>query len=112
MRFARFLSSGFIKVIVVNPPEKKLAKRTSVHCAIAMQAYQTQGRIKLPGILLTKYRKVLSINTSRLMTCLVYKHQSAILAIFQTGPEWPCPVGTALKNPSLDFKKKICFGFL
>ena len=38
--------------------------------------------------------------------------KSAILAIFQTGPEWPCPVSTALKNPSLDFKKKFCFGFL
>ena len=32
MRFPSFLSGGFITVIVVNPPEKKLAKRTSVHC--------------------------------------------------------------------------------
>ena len=24
--------------------------------------------------------------------------KSAILAIFQTGPGWPCPVSTALKN--------------
>ena len=32
MRFASFLSGGFITVIVVNPPEKKLAKRTSVQC--------------------------------------------------------------------------------
>ena len=30
VRFARFLSSGFITAIVVNPPEMKLAKRTSV----------------------------------------------------------------------------------
>ena len=29
--------------------------------------------------------------------------KSAILAIFQTGPGWPCPVSTAVKNPSLDF---------
>ena len=31
MRFASFLSGGFITAIVVNPPERKLAKRTSVH---------------------------------------------------------------------------------
>ena len=73
-RFASFLSSGYINVIVVNPPEKKLAKCSSVHCAIAMQAYQTQGRIKLPGILITKYHKVVSINPAGLVTLLVYKH--------------------------------------
>ena len=33
MRFASFLSGGFITAIVVNPPERKLAKRTSVQCA-------------------------------------------------------------------------------
>ena len=30
VRFASFLSGGFIIVIVVNPPERKLAKHTSV----------------------------------------------------------------------------------
>ena len=30
MRFASFLSGGFITAIVVNPQERKLAKRTSV----------------------------------------------------------------------------------
>ena len=30
--------------------------------------------------------------------------KSAILAIFQTGPEWLCTVSAALKNPSQDFK--------
>ena len=30
VRFASFLSGGFITAIVVNPPERKLAKRTSV----------------------------------------------------------------------------------
>ena len=30
VRFAIFLSGGFITAIVVNPPERKLAKRTSV----------------------------------------------------------------------------------
>ena len=28
--------------------------------------------------------------------------KSAILAIFQRGPQWPCPVSTALKNPYHD----------
>ena len=32
VRFASFLSDGFITAIVVNPPERKLAKRTSVYC--------------------------------------------------------------------------------
>ena len=32
VRFASLLSGGFITAIVVNPPERKLAKRTSVQC--------------------------------------------------------------------------------
>ena len=32
VRFASFLSDGFITAIVVNPPERKLTKRTSVQC--------------------------------------------------------------------------------
>ena len=31
VRFGSFLSGGFITAIVVNPPESKLEKRTSVH---------------------------------------------------------------------------------
>ena len=30
VRFVRFLSSGFTTMAVINPPENKLAKRTSV----------------------------------------------------------------------------------
>jgi hypothetical protein len=30
VRFASFLSSGFTTMAVMNPPEKKLEKRTSV----------------------------------------------------------------------------------
>ena len=30
--FASFLSGGFTTMAVINPPESKLAKRTSVHC--------------------------------------------------------------------------------
>ena len=32
MRFTSFLSGGFVTAIVVNPPERKLAKCTSVKC--------------------------------------------------------------------------------
>ena len=32
VHFASLLSGGFITATVVNPPERKLAKRTSVHC--------------------------------------------------------------------------------
>ena len=38
-------------------------------------------------------------------TCML---KSAILAVFQTGPGWPCTVSAALMNPSQDFK--ILFG--
>ena len=31
VRFASLLSGGFITAIVVNPPERKLAKRTFLH---------------------------------------------------------------------------------
>ena len=31
VRFARFLSDGFTNMAVIYPPERKLAKRTSVH---------------------------------------------------------------------------------
>ena len=34
VRFASFLSGGFINVIVVNPPENKLTKLTSVQWRI------------------------------------------------------------------------------
>ena len=34
MRFVNFFSGGFITAIIVNQPERKLAKRTSVHCSI------------------------------------------------------------------------------
>ena len=32
VRFAGFLSGGFITAMLVNPPERKLAKHTSVQC--------------------------------------------------------------------------------
>ena len=36
--------------------------------------------------------------------------KSAILAIFQRGPGWPCLVSAALKNPLVDLKISFCIG--
>ena len=36
--------------------------------------------------------------------------KSAILAIFQRGLGWPCPVSAALKNPSVDLKNLFALG--
>ena len=36
--------------------------------------------------------------------------KSAILAIFQIGLGWLCPVSAALKNPSKEFNNHFCFG--
>jgi hypothetical protein len=38
VHFASLFSGGFITAIVVNPPERKLAKHTSVH---VLRPYQT-----------------------------------------------------------------------
>ena len=38
VRFASFLSGGFITAIVVNLLERKLIKRTSVQCALYCQS--------------------------------------------------------------------------
>ena len=32
VRFSSLLSGGFVTAVVVNLPERKLTKRTSVHC--------------------------------------------------------------------------------
>ena len=34
VRFDNFLSGGFTNMAVINPPERKLAKRTSVQCML------------------------------------------------------------------------------
>ena len=38
MRLASFLSGGFITAILVNLPEKKQAKRTSVQCGKQLES--------------------------------------------------------------------------
>ena len=37
VRFASFFSGGFTTMAVIDPPERKLAKRTSVHCKIVLK---------------------------------------------------------------------------
>ena len=34
VQFVSFLSGGFTTMTVINPPERKLAKRISVHCVM------------------------------------------------------------------------------
>ena len=48
VRFASFLSSGFTTMAVINPPEKKMAKRTSLQ------------PIELPEIMAVKSRHFFS----------------------------------------------------
>ena len=42
VRFSSFFSGGFITATVVNPPERKLAKRTSVH------KHSNEGPVHVP----------------------------------------------------------------
>ena len=53
MRFVSFFSGGFITAIVVNPLQRKLAKRISVQCMIV---HQYRGR-NLDGLSLSLYIK-------------------------------------------------------
>ena len=47
MRFASLFSGGFITAIVLNLPERRLAKRTSVHCtSLASEQYKQLYIIK------------------------------------------------------------------
>ena len=40
VRFASFLSSGFTTMAVINLPERKQAKRTSVQCSYNLHAFK------------------------------------------------------------------------
>ena len=46
VRFASFFSGGFITAIVVNSPERRLARRTSVHCT------KVVWKLRMVGMLL------------------------------------------------------------
>ena len=49
MHFATFLSCGFITAIVVNSPERKLSKRTSVQCARS-HCYNSESNNGYPSL--------------------------------------------------------------
>ena len=44
VRFASWLSGGFTTRAVINPPERKLAKRTSVHCVPLVRLLTTEKK--------------------------------------------------------------------
>ena len=48
VHFSSFFSGGFITAIIVNPPERKLAKRTSLQCW-TIGAIFTFGRSRIFG---------------------------------------------------------------
>jgi ribosomal silencing factor RsfS len=45
MRFASFLSDGFITALLVNPPEKKQAKRICVQWCIVMCSTSSRKQV-------------------------------------------------------------------
>ena len=52
VRFASFLSGGFTTMAVINPPERKLAKRTYVHCVRRLRLARRQPSPSLCVLLL------------------------------------------------------------
>ena len=49
VRFISLLSGGFNSAILVNPPERKQAKRTSVHCILVGKPSVLDQRPKFYG---------------------------------------------------------------
>ena len=47
VRFANFLSGGFTTMAVINPPEKRLAKRISVQCVFSKYFFSSGGEMVL-----------------------------------------------------------------
>ena len=73
MRFASLLSGGFITAIVVNPPERRLAKRTSVQCTeVRFDSYLSSGFTAMAVInpMERKFAKRTSVQ------CLLTKNES------------------------------------
>ena len=77
VRFASFLSGGFITMAVINPPERKLAKRTFVHCG--------------------------SYNIQQLKLVPAYSYSTIISAV----QSYPLLISTGFLKYPLELKKKI-----
>ena len=50
VRLARFLSGGFTTMAVINPPESKVAKRTSVH---AVAQFHMRNKIEMTKLVVS-----------------------------------------------------------
>ena len=61
VRFASFLSGGLATVAVMNPPEKKLEKRTCVHCGGVVSGGVRQKWANLCNFQLHRRRRVVLI---------------------------------------------------
>ena len=80
MRFASFQSGGFITAIVVNPPERKLTKRTSVHCATwnsnLLKSLRNAMKINSSAVNLSfqiQHRSTKSFIVSKSLNCFITK---------------------------------------
>jgi hypothetical protein len=59
VRFASFLSGGFTTMAVMNPPEKKLEKRTFMHCTDVIHIKSRLNRPMKPFWVVLQYHDVL-----------------------------------------------------
>ena len=95
VRFSSFFSSGFITAIVVNTPERKLAKRTSVHRGVIW------GPFSLPQL---EFKKIKSAK------CSVHLYSSPWLIV----PMWISVykmTGLPLKMKYPTFNHFLCKNF-
>ena len=76
MHFASFLSGGFTTMTVINPPETKLAKRTSVHYItvlfpIYQMVVQSYDCPIVPLYYIEYYVQIYSMKPHNLLTLLL-----------------------------------------
>ena len=81
MRFPGFLSGGFTIMAVINPTEKKLAKRTSVYCV--HPAYQENLDVTKNVMAKQQYTCCWKMSVA-VVKCLSYFHKFLHIIHFQT----------------------------
>ena len=75
VRFANFLSGGFTTMAVMNPPEKKLKKRTSVQCN------EFKGFIKWYKVSFSFTIAILFFLKKSKLSCLQFFQKNSILVL-------------------------------
>ena len=72
MRFASLLSSGFTTMAVINPPEKKLENRTSVHC-LALKFFRKDSYLLILREIQTDQNLVFIFHDRQIFLALLVK---------------------------------------